>query len=94
MQIASEWFTAMKAGWLMHVAAKFSLHNVVLTQLAYPLVSMTFTQKQCQAIMWPILAAGLPAMGVVRTMVREAVHGPLQYQGLDVPNLYTKQTIA
>jgi len=94
MQIASEWFTAMKGGQLTHAAAEFSLCNVVLKQLAYPLGSTTFTQKQYQVIMWPILVAGLPAMGVVRTMVQEVVHGPWHYQGLEVPNLYTEQTIA
>jgi len=64
-QIANKWFTMMKAGWLTHEAAAFSLRNVVLKQLEYPLVMTTFTEKECHAIMQPILAAGLPAMGIV-----------------------------
>jgi len=78
----------------MHEAAAFSLKQVVLKKLAYPLVMTTFTEEECQAIMKPILAAGLPAMGVVRMAARAAVHGPLRYQGLDIPNLYTEQMVA
>jgi len=33
-------------------------------------------------------------MGIVRTMARAVVHGPLRFQGLDIPNLYTEQLIA
>jgi len=65
MQIATKWFMAMKAGRLTHEAAAFSLQNVVLKQLVYPLVMTMFTQQDCTAIMKPILEAGLPAMGVV-----------------------------
>jgi len=72
----------------------FSLKQVVLKKLAYPLVMTTFTDEECQVIMKPILAAGLPAMGVVRMAARAAVHGPLRYQGLDIPNLYTEQMVA
>jgi len=93
-QIANKWFTAMKAGCLTKEAASFSLQNVVMKQLIYPLVATTLNQKECKAVMWPILAAGLPAMGMVRTMAREVVHGPLLYQGLDILHLYTEQMLA
>jgi len=51
-------------------------------------------EKECNTIMQPILAAGLPAMGIVWMMARVVVHGPLCYQGLDLPNLYMEQCIA
>jgi len=92
-QIATEWFTMMKAGRLTHEVAAFSLRNVVLKQLEYPLVMMMFTEKECHSIMQPILAAGLLAMGIVRTLAWAVVHGPLQFQGLDIPNLYMEQLI-
>jgi len=52
------------------------------------------TEKECNKIMKPILAAGLPAMGVVQTMAQVVVHGPLMYQGLDIPSLYMEQLVA
>jgi len=93
-QIATEWFTVMKAGQLTHEAADFSLHNIVLKQLEYPLVMTMLMERECNAIMQPILGAGLPAMGIVQMMARTVVHGPLQYRGLDIPNLYMEQLIA
>jgi len=93
MQIANEWFTAMKVGHLTKEAAAFSLQNVVMKQLIYPLVATMLNQKECEAVMCPILVAGLPAMGVVRTMARDVVHGPLCYQGLDILHLYTEQML-
>jgi len=71
----------------------FSLHNMIYKQLMYPLVSTMLTPKDCNAIMQPIMVVGLPAIGVVRTMARDVVHGPLCYQGLDIPNLYTEQML-
>ncbi len=84
----------MKAGWLSHDAAAFSLKQVVLKQITYPLVTAIFTEAECTTKMKLILAVGLPAMGVVWTLTRAIVHGPIQYQGLEIPNLYTKQMIA
>jgi len=93
-QIVMEWFTAMKAGWLTHEAAAFSLWYVVLKQLEYPLVMTTLMEWECNTIMQPILAAALPEMGIVCTMAHAVVHGPLWYQGLDILNLHTEQLIA
>jgi len=65
MTMASQWFTAMKASRITHEAAAFSLKQVILKKLMYPLMTTTFTEEECQTIMKPILAAGLLAMGVV-----------------------------
>jgi len=65
LQVATEWYMAMKVGRMTHEAAAFSLWHVVIKQLTYPLVTTTFTEKECTAIMQPILVAGLPAMGIV-----------------------------
>jgi len=92
-QIATEWFTKMKAGWLTHEVVAFSLRNVVLKQLEYPLVTMMFMERECNSIMQPILAAGLPAMGVVQILAWVVVPGPLWFQGLNIPNLYMEQLI-
>jgi hypothetical protein len=54
----------------------------------------TLTQKQCDAIITPILQAGLPCSGIVRTFPRALVYGPIEYQGLGIPDLYTSQGIS
>ena len=60
----------------------------------YPIPATTFTQRQCKYILAPVLMAGLPASGVVRTCPRAVVHGPTKYQGLGIPDLYLEQGIA
>jgi len=44
--------------------------------------------------MQPVLQQGLPALGVNRNFPRATIaHGPVTYQGLNLPNLHTKQLI-
>jgi len=72
----------------------FSLCNVILRKLVYPLPAIMFTEKECSLIMRPILQQGLLAMGVVCTFPRALAHRPfLSYQGLNIPNSFTEQTI-
>ncbi len=92
--VAQDWQVKMAASRLSPQDALFSLKNVVLRKLQYPLVTATFTPQQCSQIMAPILKQGLPKAGVVRTFPRALAHNPLQYGGLDIPNLYTEQIIA
>jgi len=92
--IMQDWQVKMAASRLSSQDALFSLKNVVLCKLHYPLVMMTFTLQQCSQIMAPILKQGLPKAGVIRIFPRMLTHGPLQYGGLDIPHLYTEQLIA
>jgi len=43
--------------------------------------------------MKPILNAGLPAIGVIQTLIHMVGHGPHLYQGLDIPDLFMEQCI-
>jgi len=72
----------------------FSLRNVLLRKLVYPLPATTFTKEQCQTIMSPILAQGLPSAGFIRTFPHALAHGPLKFCGINIPNLFTEQTLA
>jgi len=72
MQMTATWYMAMKAGQITHDVTAFSLKLVVLKQITYPLVTTTFMEAECSTIIKPILAAGLPAMGVVWTLARVA----------------------
>jgi hypothetical protein len=51
------------------------------------------TKVECEKIIRPFLNAGLSASGVVRTMPRTVVWGPVCYQGLGIRHLYTTQGI-
>jgi len=94
LSVTSDWKVRMAASHLSHFDALFSLKNVVLCKLAYPLVTTTLTRQQCHTIMTPLLQQGLPKAGVIRTFPRALAHGPLQYGGLDIPHLFTEQVIA
>jgi len=92
VDVARSWHTSMSGAKVMHAAAEFGLRQVILRKLDYPLVATTFTQKECQSIMSPILTTGLPAAGLTRTLPQALVHGPWQWGGLNIPNLHTEQT--
>jgi len=91
MDIACSWNSSMSAAKVTHAAAEFGLWQVILRKLEYPLVATTFTHKECQTIMSPILMAGLPVAGLTRTFPRAVVHRPWQWGGLNIPNLFTEQ---
>jgi len=78
---------------LSQVAADYCLQSIVYCKLTYPLTSMTFTKDQCMEILKPLLAAGLPAMGIMRNFPRAVVHGPYKKQGLQFPNLHMEQMV-
>jgi len=52
-----------------------------------------FMEKQCEMLVKLVLNQGLPAMGINRNFPRVMVHGPLVYQGLNLPNLFMEQLI-
>jgi len=93
ISIATDWKVKMAASRLLWEEALFSLKHMVLWKLQYPLATTTFSPQQCHQIMSPLLQQGLPKAGVICTFPRALAHGPLEYGGLDIPNLYTEQLI-
>ncbi len=73
------------------LAAKFGLRQVILQKLEYLLVATMFTQQQCNNMMKLILSTGLPSTSFVRSFTWAIVHGPWQWGGLNILNLYTEQ---
>jgi hypothetical protein len=59
----------------------------------YPLMATSLFKAQCNQIMKPIRAARLPALGINRHLTLEVVHGPKQYQGVGIMDLWTIQGI-
>jgi len=72
----------------------FSLRNVLLRKMVYPLPATTFTSDQCRTIMSLILAQGLLSAGFIHTFPQALAHGPLKFCGINIPNLFTEQTLA
>jgi len=93
MLVTSDWKIWMVVSHLSPTNVTFSLKNVIMQKICYPLVTMTFSPQQCFQIMAPILQQGLPKAGMVCTFPRDLAHGPLDYRGLEIPHLYTEQLV-
>jgi len=91
---ALQWKNHMVSAKLTRSAADFGIRQVLLPKLCYPLVAMTFTESQCNEILKPVLQQGLPLLGVNQNFPRAVAHGPIRYQGLNLPNLHMEQLIA
>ena len=81
-------------GYITRYAADVALRTTIFQTVEYPLAATTFTHKQCEVLLCPILKAALPKMGVAQTTGRKYLHGPLKYQGCNVPNIYTEMEYA
>jgi len=92
-EIAQQWQSSMDMAKVMHSAEEFGIWQMILRKLEYPLVTTCFMQQQCEHIMWPILAQGLPSARMVWSFPWAIIHRPWQWGSLNLPNLYTKQLI-
>jgi len=91
-EVAAMWGRNMVRANLNQMDAEFSLQQVLLPKLLCPLMITNFTKEQCQDILRPaLLTSELPAMGINQHFPRAVIHSPKSHQGLDIPNLYTKQ---
>jgi len=84
LEISWQWQSSMVTAKVTHSAAEFGIWQMILHKLVYPLVTMTFTQKQCAEIMQPILAQGLPSAGFVRSFSRAIILLFLTHRSLPV----------
>ena len=60
-------------------------------KIIHPLPCSFLTQKQCQYVQAPALAALLPKLHVNRHTARTIIFGEQRYGGLSLPDLYTDQ---
>lgn len=91
---ARKWADGIRTGHLPRHLAWQSLQTTILRKLEYPLAATTFSPKQCYEILKPVLQQGLPSSGIVRTIPRVIVHGPVACQGVGIPDLWTVQGLA
>ena len=88
-----KWADAIRTKHISKHDGWYCLNNTILKTLEYPLMATTMTRKQCNALMTPILKAGLPKSQVQCSMPRAIVHGSLSVQGFDLHHLHSTQTI-
>lgn len=93
LEKARTWADAIRAGHLPRNLVWESMNTTVLQSIQYSLPSTTLSFSQCWKIMSKLLQAALPRAGIVRTIPRDLVYGPLKYQGLAVPCLFTHQQV-
>lgn len=89
-----KWADNLRVGRISRPQAWLALTCTIWKTLVYPLPAMTLSKRQCEAIMRPAVQQGLRSAGIVSSMPRAIVFGPLKYQGLGLKHLYTLQGIA
>jgi hypothetical protein len=87
------WRANLRSGHLSATDAWYALYHTINRTIQYPMMATYLTKVECEKIMCPFLNAGLSASGVVWTMLRAVVWGPVRYQGLGIRHLYTTQGI-
>jgi hypothetical protein len=90
---ARAWAEKVRSGRFSPAKAWFSIQFCILKSLEYPLMATSLSKAQCNRIMKPIRAAGLPALGINRHLTLEVVHSPKRYQGVGITDLWTIQGI-
>ena len=83
-----EWGSKVKTGAICRQDAWRAMNMTIMKTLEYPLVALTLTEKECDYIMAPVLAGGLPRAGICRNIPRSVLYGSLEHQGLGMHNLY------
>ncbi len=78
----------------MQAETWLDITSTIWRTLSYPFPASNLTKQQCEAIMFPILQYGLPAMGICRYIPRKLVFAPTKYMGLGMQHLYTVQEIS
>ena len=78
---------------LSRCEAYFSFVLYFYPKLSYALPISSYTQRECTFIQAPAMAALLPKIGLNRHTSKNIIHGPIQYGGLQLNDLYTDQGI-
>ena len=90
---ANTWAARIQAGRLNFAECWISLKSGILKSLEYPLMATSLSRAQCQAIMKPLIKAGLPGIHIARNLPLVVRHGPISSQGLQIPDLWILQGI-
>jgi hypothetical protein len=91
---AVAWADHIRTGKLPRFLTWQGLLTTIMRKLLYPLTVTTFSQKDCNFIMAPLLKTALSHSGIVNTIPHALIYAPLCFQGLNIPDLYVEQGIA
>lgn len=64
-----------------------------IPKLGYSLPALTLTREECEKIQSPAICATLSKLHFNRNTSRAVVFGPVKYAGINLPHLYTTQSI-
>jgi Reverse transcriptase (RNA-dependent DNA polymerase) len=90
-QCTTTWADQIRTGKLPRRLTWQALLSTIMRTLAYPLPITTFSRKECDWIMAPVLRVALSHSGVCNNLPRAIVYAPLKYQGLGIPDIYIEQ---
>jgi hypothetical protein len=76
------WRVNLRSGHLSATDAWYVLNHTINRTIEYPMMATYLTKVECEKIMRPFLNSGLSASGVVRTMPRAVVWGPVLTKAL------------
>ena len=71
-------------------SAKISVRNIMMKTLAYFAAVIKISKNKCNKLMRKVKNAALPKMGLNQKIGLKYLYGPIQYQGLTFPNLFTE----
>ena len=86
LSAAKSWAKQVASGSLLPYDVIPLLKTTILKTLGYPMALTHLSTEEWTAILAPVLWVCLPKARVCRTFPREAVYGPLKYQGLGIPH--------
>jgi hypothetical protein len=93
--IADTWASLISTGHLRPDDTFMATNSRVMKSLTYCLPAMTFTKKECDFILAPVLMSSLPSSHISRTFPRAVVFGPIAEMGLGYhTDLYTTQGVS
>jgi hypothetical protein len=93
-QVATEWAGRLQAGCLPRHLTWLAWKTTIQKTLEYPLAVTTLSRAQCSKLTSIVARYALPRCGVVSSFPRAIMHAPLQFGGLQIPDLYIEQGIA
>ena len=92
--IAEKWFALVKVGHLQPDETFLATNSRIMKSLSYCLPATTFSKKECDFILAPVLKASLARTHICSTFPRAVVFGPISELGLGYSDLYTIQGVS
>ena len=93
-QKAETWATAVRVHQFCEDDLWYALNATIMKSIEYPLVTTTFSHKECTHVMAPILTSSLSSLRIQLQLLQILVYTPHKYQGLGLHDPWFSQLIA